>query len=63
MKKLIFVFCFIVSFLSIQVSANDIRYRIPSYKGELTINEDNSAQFKEEVDFIFSSEFGGLMSV
>lgn len=59
MKKLIFVFCFIVSFLSIQVSANDIRYRIPSYKGELTINEDNSAQFKEEVDFIFSSEFGG----
>lgn len=51
MKKLIFVFCFIVSFLSIQVSANDIRYRIPSYKGELTINEDNSAQFKEEVDF------------
>lgn len=59
MKKLIVVFCIIFSFLSIPVSASDVRYRIPSYNGVLTINEDNSAQFKEEVDFIFSSDFGG----
>ncbi|MGT2845117.1 DUF2207 family protein [Streptococcus hongkongensis] len=53
------VLCLVFSFLSSSVSANDVRYRIPSYNGALTINEDNSAQFREEVTFIFRSDFGG----
>lgn len=43
----------------IDVQADDVDYSIPSYKGELTLFSDNTAEFLQQVTFDYDSEFRG----
>ncbi|MBM7636911.1 DUF2207 domain-containing protein [Streptococcus saliviloxodontae] len=45
--------------LLLPVKADDVDYRIASYRGQLQIHEDNTASFIESVDYQFDSDYNG----
>lgn len=58
-KRFLLSLVLIISFLTGTVFAGEVDYRIPLYEGHLHINEDNSADFTQEVTYIFSTSYGG----
>ncbi|MCK1239336.1 DUF2207 domain-containing protein [Streptococcus uberis] len=59
MKKWLFLFILFLGFFGQNILASEVDYRIPLYEGFLTVNEDNSADFRQEVTYIFSSDYNG----
>ncbi|WP_269472117.1 DUF2207 domain-containing protein [Streptococcus porcinus] len=59
MKRFLISLVVIMSFFGTTVFASDVEYRIPLYEGHLHINEDNSAQFTQEVTYLFSTSYEG----
>ena len=43
----------------ISVKADDVSYRIPSYKGHLSIPDNSSATFTQEITYDFESDYHG----
>ena len=43
----------------ISVKADDVSYRIPSYKGHLSISDNSSATFTQEITYDFESDYHG----
>ena len=64
MKKfLIWLGCLIAFIVPvISVKADDVSYRIPSYKGHLSISDNSSATFTQEITYDFESDYHGSMS-
>ena len=64
MKKfLIWLGCLIAFIVPvISVKADDVSYRIPSYKGHLSISDNSSATFTQEITYDFESDIMGSMS-
>ena len=61
MKKfLIWLGCLIAFIVPvISVKADDVSYRIPSYKGHLSISDNSSATFTQEITYDFESDYKG----
>ncbi|MGT2687416.1 DUF2207 family protein [Streptococcus porcinus] len=59
LKRFFISFIVFVSFFGTSVFASGVEYRIPLYEGHLHINEDNSAQFTQEVTYLFSTSYEG----
>ena len=61
MKKfLIWLGCLIAFIVPvISVKADDVSYRIPSYKGHLSISDNSSATFTQEITYDFESDYHG----
>lgn len=45
MKKCFLAICLALSFFMVSVQADEVDYNIPHYEGNLTIHNDNSADF------------------
>ncbi|MGT2925358.1 DUF2207 family protein [Streptococcus caviae] len=60
MKKILFFLMICCSLMvSGLVSADDVDYSIRLYKGELTVNKDNSASFQQNIVYDFDSGYRG----
>lgn len=59
LKRLLISFIVILSFFGTSVFASEVEYRIPLYEGHLHINDDNSAQFTQEITYLFSTSYQG----
>ena len=59
MKKfLIWLGCLIAFIVPvISVKADDVSYRIPSYKGHLSISDNSSATFTQVITYDFESDY------
>ncbi len=59
MKKCFLAICLALSFFMVSVQADEVDYNIPHYEGNLTIHNDNSADFTEKVTYQFDSSYNG----
>jgi len=61
MKKFLIWLCCLIAFIVpvISVKADDVSYRIPSYKGHLSISDNSSATFTQEITYDFESDYHG----
>lgn len=57
MKKCFLAICLALSFFMVSVQADEVDYNIPHYEGNLTIHNDNSADFTEKVTYQFDSSY------
>ncbi|MBJ8325794.1 DUF2207 domain-containing protein [Streptococcus pacificus] len=59
MKRIILILFAALFFLFNESTYADVSYSIPYYSGELIIHEDNTANFKQIIDYDFDSSYNG----